>query len=74
MPRVSDETLLASSAPGLCATCTYARTVTSAKGSSFLRCSLNDSDERFPRYPRLPVVSCLGFSKLSASTRPAGED
>jgi hypothetical protein len=43
--------------------------ITSAKGSSFLRCSLSDSDERFAKYPRLPVLKCLGFSKLSTTTR-----
>ena len=40
-----------------------------AKGSRFLRCALSETDARFVKYPRLPVTSCAGFSKVSASTR-----
>jgi hypothetical protein len=33
------------------------------RGSVFYRCMLSDKDPRFPKYPRLPVVSCTGWSK-----------
>jgi GNAT superfamily N-acetyltransferase len=33
----------------------------SDRGSVFYRCLLSASDSRFPKYPRLPVVSCLGY-------------
>jgi hypothetical protein len=51
---------------GLCAECRQARPVTSARGSSFWRCGLSETDARFPKYPRLPVLACPGFEKLSA--------
>jgi len=35
--------------------------------SAFVRCALSDSDERFLRYPPLPVVSCVGFADGDAS-------
>lgn len=46
---------------GLCASCLHARQVESAKGSQFLLCQLSQSDPRFPKYPRLPVLSCSGY-------------
>jgi len=51
---------------GLCADCLNARRLESAKGSQFLLCQLSQSDSRFPKYPRLPVLSCSGYQK----TRP----
>jgi hypothetical protein len=46
---------------GLCSVCRFARSQTSARGSRFWRCSLAESDERFRRYPPLPVQRCPGF-------------
>lgn len=46
---------------GLCADCRHARTIQSARGSSFLLCGLAATDERFSRYPRLPVLTCPGY-------------
>jgi len=48
--------------PGLCATCRHAKTIASDKGSTFLRCGLSDTDPRFPKYPRLPVLTCSGWT------------
>jgi len=45
---------------GLCATCRHARRVESARGSVFTRCALAETDPRFPKYPRLPVLRCEG--------------
>jgi hypothetical protein len=46
---------------GLCATCHHHRIIASGKGSRFLLCERSRSDSRFPRYPSLPVLACLGF-------------
>jgi hypothetical protein len=48
---------------GLCATCVHVRRIESAKGSSFVLCTLSASDSRFPKYPRLPVVACGGYTQ-----------
>jgi hypothetical protein len=40
--------------PGLCATCAFAKVMTSDRGSTFLRCTHPD----LPKYPRLPVLAC----------------
>jgi hypothetical protein len=49
---------------GLCFACAHTRVVTSARGSSFVLCDLSRTDERFAKYPRLPVLACAGFAKL----------
>ena len=48
---------------GLCGRCRNARVQDSAKGSRsrFWRCTLADEDERYLRYPPLPVQECEGF-------------
>ena len=46
---------------GLCAACAHAHIVTSARGSAFVMCGLSRTDERFAKYPRLPVLACVGF-------------
>jgi hypothetical protein len=56
--------------PGLCEWCVHARIVTGAR-SSFLRCGLADSDERFSRYPPLPVLRCAGFTRAGNAEPPA---
>ena len=52
----------ANSRLGLCADCCHARMVESAKGSQFLLCQLSQSDPSFPKYPRLPILACSGYS------------
>jgi hypothetical protein len=47
---------------GLCANCRLARRVESARGSKFILCELSASDPAFPKYPRLPVIECAGYS------------
>ena len=46
---------------GLCRTCTHAREIISDRGSVFLLCELALVDDRFPKYPRLPVIVCSGY-------------
>jgi hypothetical protein len=48
---------------GLGATCTHVQTVSSSRGSTFHLCRLSEIDPAFPRYPRLPVISCRGYER-----------
>jgi len=51
------------SSVGLCQTCQYARQIESDRGSIFLRCELSFQDQRFAKYPRLPVLECVGYQR-----------
>jgi hypothetical protein len=51
--------------PGLCQACVYAREIISAKGSRFLYCSRAEEDDRYAKYPRLPVLECPGYTPRS---------
>ena len=46
---------------GLCATCVNCRVIR-ARRSVFYMCEVSFRDNRFPRYPRLPVVQCGGYA------------
>jgi hypothetical protein len=48
---------------GLCESCRHARRVVSAKNQSFWLCRLSERDAQFPKYPKLPVVSCEGYQR-----------
>ena len=48
---------------GLCTECLHARRVVSAKGSIFWLCAKSETDPRFPKYPRLPVLRCEGYEE-----------
>jgi hypothetical protein len=48
---------------GLCFDCLHSQRIQSARGSMFYRCKLSDTDPSFPRYPRLPVLHCAGYSR-----------
>jgi hypothetical protein len=54
-------------AVGLCGGCLHARTIESAKGSSFLLCQRSATDPTYPKYPRLPVLACPGYEPVSKS-------
>jgi len=49
--------------PGLCGSCRHCRLVESSRGSVFVFCELALRDPTFPKYPRLPVLSCHGYEK-----------
>lgn len=51
-------------ASGLCAHCRYVRRIESARGSVFLLCERSRVDARLPKYPRLPVLRCVGFDPI----------
>jgi hypothetical protein len=48
---------------GLCDRCRHQRLVRNTRGSTFSLCELSRTDPAFPRYPRLPVKSCAGFTQ-----------
>jgi hypothetical protein len=47
---------------GLCASCRHASAVPSDRGVSYIRCECSRTDDRFPRYPRLPMQACAGYA------------
>jgi hypothetical protein len=49
-------------APGLCSSCQHAEIITSDRGSKFLLCELSRTDPQYPKYPRLPVLTCPGWT------------
>jgi hypothetical protein len=59
---------------GLCASCVHARQVSSARGSTFWLCRKSESDARFPKYPRLPVLRCEGHEPPRNADTPAHRD
>jgi hypothetical protein len=46
---------------GLCDSCAHQRIVTNTRGSVFSLCERSRKDPDYPRYPRLPVLSCPGY-------------
>ena len=57
---------------GLCSDCRHARTIRSDRGSVFVMCQLSAADPTFPTYPRLPVLSCPGYSRNAETPRSPG--
>ena len=52
---------------GLCASCVHGRRVTSDRGSIFIRCDYSTIDRAYPKYPRLPVLTCAAYRAVSFS-------
>lgn len=50
---------------GECALCRHARALSNRRGSVFVLCRRAAVDERFQRYPPLPVRGCPGFERQS---------
>ena len=50
-----------SASAGLCGTCQHSRVVETKRGSTFRLCQRSTTDPRFPRYPTLPVLRCIGY-------------
>lgn len=57
--------------PGLCSNCVHLRLLRSPR-STFVRCGMAERDERFPRYPRLPVVACAGHEVANGREMGSG--
>ena len=47
---------------GLCESCRNVKVVETRKGSRFYLCTLSEVDPRFPKYPRIPVLQCIGYA------------
>jgi hypothetical protein len=45
----------------LCARCLHLRTTENKRGSVFMLCDRNRTEEVFPKYPPQPVQRCAGF-------------
>jgi hypothetical protein len=49
-------------AAGLCNSCRHQQVVPNTRGSVFSLCRRSRTEpDRFPRYPRLPVLRCPGY-------------
>jgi len=49
---------------GLCDSCAHQRIIRNTRGSEFSLCGRSRTEpERFPRYPRLPVLECRGWER-----------
>jgi hypothetical protein len=68
MPSLGD-----SPPAGLCDACVHQQVVRNTRGSVFSLCRRSrDEPERYPRYPRLPVLRCPGFQPGETSRAEAG--
>ena len=55
---------------GLCDTCAHQKLIHNTRGSTFSMCLRHRTEpERYPKYPRLPVRECAGYSIVVGSTR-----
>ena len=60
---------------GLCRTCRHQQVVANTRGSTFSLCARHRTEpERFPKYPRLPVLSCPGWQRGEEANSPATEE
>jgi len=46
------------------------RQIRSARGSIFYYCQRAETDESFPKYPRLPVLLCRGYETNNTTEKP----
>lgn len=52
---------------GLCDSCRHQQVVRNTRGSAFSLCRRSREDERYVRYPRLPVLRCPGHEPRDPS-------
>lgn len=48
---------------GLCSVCRHVKRVETGSGRVYYLCRLSATDERFNKYPQLPMRSCPGFEE-----------
>jgi hypothetical protein len=58
--------------PGLCSLCRHALIKGTNRGTAYLRCTRASWDDSLAKYPRLPVIGCVGFEPPDGEG--AGED
>ena len=59
---------------GLCNSCIEAERTGNDRGSQFVLCALSRTDQRYPRYPRLPVVNCDGYRPAAGPETGEADD
>ena len=52
-------------AAGLCETCIHRKEIRNDRGGVFIMCLRGLTDPAFPKYPRLPVLQCVGYEPTS---------
>ncbi len=52
---------------GLCDACRHQRLIPNTRGSVFSLCEWSKTDPAFPKYPRLPVLDCSAFERVSSA-------
>jgi hypothetical protein len=56
----------------LCDSCVHQKLIKNTRGSTFSMCTRSKVEpQRFPKYPRLPVLSCPGYEKRATDPSPA---
>ena len=53
---------------GLCADCRFVRVIKSDRDVTYYMCQLSATDPRFPKYPRVPVLQCMGYTPAQSHT------
>jgi len=48
---------------GLCDSCRHQKLIRNTRGSTFSMCERSKTDDRYAKYPRLPVERCPGWEK-----------
>ena len=57
---------------GLCVDCLHAQQIESARGSMFYLCERSATDQRFQKYPSLPVIQCAGHQAKNGGVYGSG--
>ncbi len=52
-----------SAVAGLCADCLHAKKLETKIGATIYLCGLAAKQPRLPKFPRLPVLACIGYEK-----------
>lgn len=55
---------------GLCDSCRHQKLIRTTRGSVFSLCERSKTDDRYPKYPRLPVGRCPGYERAKPVTVP----
>ncbi len=56
--------------PGLCGMCLHAAVKGTNRGTAYLRCTRAAWDDSLVKYPRLPVIGCVGFEPADSGVPP----
>ena len=59
---------------GLCDSCRHQRLVGNTRGSTFSLCERSRTDRAYPKYPRVPVLTCPGHERRSEASGPGVSD